>query len=116
MKIEIGINPNCSEATIRIDVRGQDKKLVKKLITKLETELHETYGTKVAIKSQDWDNDEDATKLKEFDWSEGYVTMERIFGIDCIKINGDAPYNFGEEIETVVRRYLPNADLEWCEP
>jgi hypothetical protein len=98
---------------VRIRVDGIDQKVISSLIEKLEIELdQDSFGR--SEEAGDWD-DEKVSK-KEFEWSEGYVTRETIFGVDCIKISGDAPYNFGEEIGTVIDRFIENADTEWSEP
>jgi hypothetical protein len=106
MKIAIGLQANCSESTIRLNLEKQPQKKIDELIHKLRVELaipeyHE--------KQQDWDDQEDK---KEYEWSEGYVYEKTIFGMPVLEISGDAPYNYGEEIEEVIRRYLPKAKME----
>lgn len=112
MQIEIGTNPNCSEATLRILTDKQDKVKANELYEKLYLELHG--GPDPDSKHiGDWD---DEVLKAEFEWSEGYVDYETIFGMGVIKIWGDAPYNFHDEIMEVIKRYLPNAEIEESEP
>ena len=105
--IEFGCQANCSEATIRIDLRGEDKKKIRELVKKLEFEM-----TDASPSSKDWDDEKDS---KEFEMSEGYVSEKDIFGIPILEITGDAPFNFGDEIQEMIKRYLPKAKLEWEE-
>lgn len=106
MILEYGPQSNCSEATIHIDLRGQDKKKIKELINKLELEFHNDIG-----EVKDWDDE----KGKEFELSEGYVSEKSIFGTKLLVIQGDAPYNYPDEIEEIINRYLPKAKREWAE-
>ena len=108
MIIEMGINPNCSEATVRIKINDVDDKAVKELIAKLELETNqeeESIG--------EWDDEK--TSKKEFEWYETYISEETMFGIDCIKISGDAPYNNGDQIADVIDRFIKNAETEWSD-
>jgi len=105
--MELGCQVNCSEATIRIDLRGEDEKKIKQLIEKLELEM-----TDISPSSKDWDDEKDN---KEFEMSEGYVSQKDIFGLPILEITGDAPFNFSDDIETMIKRYLPKAKMEWCE-
>lgn len=100
----IGIQANCSEATVRINITGQDRKNIDSLIDKLQYEL----GQSDELKDKEWDDDG-----KEFEFSEGYVSEKKIFGVRVLEISGDAPYNFGEEIVGIIRKYLPKAKIEW---
>lgn len=68
MKIEIGINPNCSEATVHFRTD--------KLTEKQEEELFDALDSFV----------------KEYDY-ETSVSKGKIFGIKCITVDGNAPYN-----------------------
>ncbi len=111
MIIERGINPNCSEATVRIRTNGEDPHKTKDLFDKISFELNQNYEDKNEV--EDWD---DEKPKREFDWSEAYIEFETIFGTECLKIRGDAPYNCAEEITGVIKRYLPRADVEWSEP
>jgi hypothetical protein len=109
--IEEGINPNCSEATIRILLKNQDEAKISQLIHKLRLEMSESYDFEE--KPQDWDGQKEE---KEFDMSEGYIDREEIFGMDVLKITGDAPYNYSNEIDKIISRFLPKAKVEWSEP
>lgn len=110
MIIEYGINPNCSDATIRISLKGQDEAKIKALKKKLDLELD---GDDCSPKIGEWDDDK---KKKEFDFSEGYIDDKSIFGMRVLEIRGDAPYNYGEDILGIVSRYIPTAKTEWSEP
>jgi hypothetical protein len=111
MIIESGINPNCSEATMRIKLDGQDQKKIDGLIEKLNLELNNNYDI-TSSKQSNWD---DEATTKEFEFSEAYVSVNDIFGIRVLEISGDAPYNMGDDMEKLVRRYLPKAKIEWNE-
>lgn len=110
MIIENGINPNCSEAIVRIKTNGEDPKKVKELYDKIAFELYQNPEDEDIV--GDWD---DEKPKREFDWAETYIDQETIFGTECIKINGNAPYNCSEEILRVIEKYLPGADIEWSE-
>ena len=115
MQIEYGINPNCSEATLRIALKGQKRADIDALMAKLEIEFNHDWSGLESKKTGEWDDD----KIKqeyEFEWSEAYSEEKTIFGIPVLEIRGDAPYNFGEEILAVVHKYLPKAKYEWNEP
>jgi hypothetical protein len=105
MESHFGINPNCSEAVIRINLTEQNRKQIDALYNKLCLELNQCNDSE----EQEW---EDIIEKKEFDWSDASVNEKTIFGISVLEINGDAPYNMGSEIETVIRRYLPKARIE----
>jgi len=109
MKLEIGIQANCSEATIRIALKGVPEAKLKALKAKLTLELNNNIKD---VKNQDWD-DEDK---REFDFSEGYISEISIFGMHVLEITGDAPYNFSKELGKIIYRYIPNAKTEWSEP
>jgi hypothetical protein len=109
MKIETGINPNCSEATIRIALKGQKEAQIEALKAKLVLELNNDHDEH---KLPEWDDDK---KSPEFEFSEGYVSDKNIFGMRVLEISGDAPYNFGDEIEKIIHRYLPKAEIEYSE-
>lgn len=68
MRIEIGINPNCSELTVRFRTDKLTKKEEEKLFNALEV------------------------FVKEYNY-ETAVSRDTIFGIKCITVDGDAPYN-----------------------
>ena len=110
MNYDIGIQSNCSEATVRINLAGQKSKAIKDLIKKLEFELNQDQHDK--DEGHEWDDDK---AKKEFEWSEAYVDEKTIFGVHVLEIKGDAPYNHAEEVEKVISRYLPDAELEWSE-
>ena len=105
MKIEFGINPNCSDATMRIDLTGQNSKKIEQLIKELRIRLSGDYKQRPG----EWDGEEENTDP----WSEGYIDRKRVFGIDALVITGDAPYNFGEEIGNVIKEYLPKVRIEY---
>jgi hypothetical protein len=79
---EIVLNPNCSEAVCRIrtDNLTEDEKIA--LRAKID-------------KLVNGDEDKD-----EAGWqSDTSVYEETVFGIPCIKIDGDLPYNGSEELD-----------------
>jgi len=108
MQIDIGINPNCSEATIRILLQGQNEKKIEALKNKLSLEIDKDY---MPEEKSEWDGD----PTREFDFSEAYINDKTIFGVRVLEISGDAPYNHGEEITSIIKRYLPKAEIEWNE-
>ena len=112
--IESGINPNCSETTVRIQTDDQNEEQVQKLIEKLELELDCDYYNE-PIEEPNWDDEKPKDPVKEFDMTEGSVYNETIFGINCIRISGDAPYNCGQDLMNIIKRYLPHARTEWSE-
>jgi hypothetical protein len=116
VEIEIGINPNCSEATMNIKLDDQKELMISKLKNKLSLELSDGNYEPPKKKQKEWDTEDEPEEKQEFDWSEGYWNDTHVFGIRILRITGDAPYNFGEEIERVVKRYLPEAEIEWTEP
>ena len=109
MKIECGLQVNCSEATMRIALGGQNEEKIEQLKDKLSIEFGDCY---IRPEDKQWDDEE---KVKEYDLSEGYVNDKTIFGVRVLEINGDAPYNFGDQLQEIVERYLQNAKVEWRE-
>ena len=105
MKIEIGIQANCSEATMRIKLKGHDSKKVEKLIEKFQIECDDYFDEK----KTEWDNDE---LKKEFNFYETSVFEETIFGTKVLTIKGDAPYNSYDDCMTIINRYLKNPIVE----
>lgn len=83
MKIERGISANCSEATIRFKTDLLTEKEEKDLYDALES------------------------YVKEYD--EGScmtdVTKEKIFGIKCITVKGNAPYNDTDGVIAIVDKF-----------
>lgn len=77
MRIERGINPNCSEATIRFNTKKLTQKEEEKLYKALEA------------------------YIKEYSY-ETYVSRNNIFNIPCITVQGDAPYNDGDKLMGIV--------------
>jgi len=111
MIIENGINPNYSEATIRVDIRGQDRGKVEELIEKLRFEMtYDSITESLKKHVEDWD---DQVKKKEFEMSDGYAEVKNIFGTEVLEITGDAPFNFGDDIEKIIDRYIPKAKREY---
>jgi len=87
------LNPNCSEAVMRIrtDAMTEEQK------TKLLNELTEKF-----------DSNED--KNEAYDTS---VSEETIFGIPHIAIDGQMPYNNSEDIDKVLEEH--NVSEDWVE-
>jgi hypothetical protein len=112
MIIDAGVQANCSEATMRIKIGDQDEAKIDALIAKLNFELSNEYSSIESSRRSDWDGEKEA---KEFDFSEAYVKCDTIFGTSVLEISGDAPYNMGDDMEKLVRRYLPKAEIEWSE-
>lgn len=79
MRIEIGCSPNCSEAIMRFQTTKLTKKEEEKLFDTLNVYV-EKYGY------------------------DTFVYRNTIFGIQCITIDGDAPYNSGDEIRKTVEK------------
>ena len=110
MNYDIGIQSNCSEATVRINLTGQQSRAISDLKKKLDIELNQDMHD--SDEGHEWDDDK---AKKEFDWSEAYVDDKTIFGIRVLEIKGDAPYNHADELDKVIDRYLPEAEKEWSE-
>jgi len=79
MKIEKGISANCSESTVRF---ATDK------LTKIQEE-------KLYKALQDF--------VIEYNY-ETWITREKVFGISCIKINGDGPYNGRKDMDVKLEK------------
>ena len=107
MEIATGINPNCSEATVRLRIDNIPEETISKLLKEIEINCgyHDN-----STEDQDWD---DQKVEKEYDWGETSVWRNKVFGVDCINIKGDAPYNSSEEIKTIISKYIPNPEMEW---
>jgi len=112
MNIAIGINPNCSEAIIRINLENQDKDKIEALIEKLQFEFGNS-ADKFENAGEGWEDD--VKILKEFEWSEAWAEQKTIFGTTILEIKGDAPYNYGDQVMKVIKHYLPKAESEWAE-
>lgn len=69
------LNPNCSEAILRINLTN---------LTKQEKELLDD-RIKKAEEEEGW-------------WGETSYSYDRVFGIDTVKIDGNAPYNSHDEL------------------
>ena len=80
MRIETGINPNCSEGIVRFRTD--------KLTTEQEEELLN------ALKSF----------VEEYNY-ETSVYKAKIFGIKCITVDGDAPYNDHDNLIKVAEKF-----------
>jgi hypothetical protein len=78
MKIEKGISANCSEATIRFRTDKLTKEEEEKLFAVLE-EYVEKYNY------------------------ETYIFGDKIFGIRCITVDGDAPYNDADGLKGAIK-------------
>jgi hypothetical protein len=105
MKLEIGVSPNCSEATIRIRTDGQKAEKIQALIKELEEHMDPS-----KLMPGEWDDTD-----SEDQWSEGYVNERSIFGMNVLEISGDAPFNYGEQVFEVIKKYLPEAEAEYTE-
>lgn len=89
MKIEIGISPNCSEATIRFQTT--------KLTKEQEEQLYEALTAFV----------------EKYDY-ETSVFRSNIFGIKCITVDGDAPYNNYDDMMAAVKdlKFMDKVKIE----
>lgn len=79
MRIERGCNPNCSEAIMRFRVDKLTKEEEEKLFNTLNTYV-EKYNY------------------------ETWVYRNTIFGIKCITVDGDAPYNDTKGINKSIKK------------
>jgi hypothetical protein len=79
----IELNPNCSEATMRLDLTG----LTKEEINKLEELL-----AKVEEEHSSSDNDDENW------WFETSWATKDIFGKKVIEIRGDTPFNNSDKL------------------
>ena len=73
MKLEFGVNPNCSESVMRFNTS--------KLTDDQEEKLYETL----------------VGFVKEYNYSTD-VFKEKIFDVKCIVVDGDAPYKASEKL------------------
>ena len=108
MIIETGVQANCSELTMRINVNKVSPEIIEKLLTKLRLECDDFYNTNEEEKSE-WDDQE---KSKEFEWYETSVSEEKIFGTNVVTIDGNAPYNSFDEVVSVIKRYIKKPIIE----
>jgi len=108
MIIEKGIQANCSELTMRINVNKVDPKITEQLLAKLRIECDDYYNSNEEEKTE-WD---DQDKKKEFEWYETSVSEDKIFGTNVITIDGNAPYNSYEEVVSVIKRYIKKPIIE----
>jgi len=79
MIIERGVWANCSEATIRFRTDKLTKEEEEKLFKALQKYAEDGYET--------------------------FVTQGEIFGIRCITVNGDGPYNDGDTIKAILNKF-----------
>lgn len=107
MDIHIGIQANCSEATMRILLDGQKREDINALIEKLQIELDDFYNCEET--KTEWDGEK---PLKEFSFYETSYDEEEIFGVNVLTIKGDAPYNCREDLEKIVKKYLKKPKIE----
>lgn len=89
MKVELSLNPNCSEAVIRINTKRLSEEDKKKLFAEL---------TKA---------------VEKYDYDTGVYENE-IFGVEMIEVKGDMPYNSPKKLEVIINRYkdLKPEDIE----
>ena len=92
MKIEIGINPNCSEATVRFRTDKLTKEQEKELFDTL-TSYVDKYGYETS------------------------VFRGEIFGIKCVTVSGDAPHNDSDNMMASVKdlKFINRVKTEWEE-
>ena len=83
MQIEFSLNPNCSEAVCRIKVSRMPVNKRNELYRKL---------------------DEAISKYCE-EGGETSLSLDEMFGLKIITIDGDMPYNNYEEIESIIAPY-----------
>jgi len=89
LKIEKGINPNCSEATMRIRTDNLSKEEVAEIILCLERLTHT-------------DN-----------WYDTNYYEDTIFNIPVITITGDVPYNGAKWLEDHLSALSCGKKLKW---
>ena len=90
MKIENSLNPNCSEAVMRIRVSALTKLEKRNLYKELRK----------AVKKYNYD-----TNLFE----------DTIFDIKVFIVDGDMPYNDEDKLKEIINKY-PLAEYEYSEP
>jgi len=90
MKIELSLNPNCSEAVCRIKVNRMPRNKKAELYRKLE---------------------EAVNKYSE-EGGETSISMGRMFGIEMITIDGDMPFNDPNTIEEIITPYRSMVKVE----
>jgi len=81
------LNPNCSEAVMKINVSKVDKQLVEFLSNQLDE----------AIIEYNYETD---------------IFRETMFGLDIIKIRGDMPYNDPEKLIKIIEQYTDEYEFE----
>ena len=90
MIIENSLNPNCSEAVLRIKVENMDKKEKEKMIKELQK----------AVKKYDY---------------ETYVETNKIFDTDLVVVYGDMPYNNPDPLGKIADKYNREFELATTE-
>jgi|GEM_PF-2736169 len=83
---EILLNPNCSEAIVRIDLRGLNIPRVSSLFSELEKAIGEDSDT--------------------------WINEKTIFGIPVLTIDGNMPYNDSETLNKIIDRYTDKYEYE----
>jgi len=89
---EMNLNPNCSEATMRINLKNLTKAEIKQLSNLLDC---------LSMESE---------KDEESKWYETSFSKENIFGISVMVIKGETPYSEGEWLEDQLKN-LPFGHL-----
>ena len=113
MQIEYGVNPDCSESTVRINVTDIDENKILALLEKLEFECTEDFSVILEEEQQEWDG---LGLQREYDMSsDTYVKLETIFGKKIITISGNAPYNNSEDLSSIVLKHIKNPEIEWSD-
>jgi hypothetical protein len=95
-KEEMLLNPNCSEATVRMDITDLPSAAVKKILDALEEIKNEHGGA------------EDGRKIADDDawWYDSWFGVEQVFKVTTIKISGDVPYNSFDKLVVELERKL----------
>ena len=78
----IELNPNCSEATMRLNITDLPENVVKKIVKAIEQVKNEN------------DGDEGGNGW----WYDTWYSIDYIFNTRVITISGDAPYNHYDEL------------------
>jgi len=100
------LNPNCSEATMRIKLDNLNQTEKKQVIHLIDTIKRLSDGAEDGDISEDiiktkFNIDEEEAKNK---WWDTYWQVKDIFGTECIEIKGETPYNESEWLNEQLKK------------
>lgn len=112
---------NCSEATMRINLSDYSESEIAKLKKILEDLSEEAEKEDEGGDENKDNNNSNSLRNEDGDlmWYETSWDEETLFGIKVISINGETPYNYGEELEAFLKKkcyFIKDKDIEYSEP